>query len=136
VAGRVGPVEEDEVDVNVESVENISFDQANLYREEIFTDLRVGTIRQLTPVDSNGARDISRPVVFIGQTQVLSQMGSLPIQARIEARTLKEAMDAFPRAVKQAIDELVEEVNELRRQEMSRIVVPGADAASKILGGR
>ena len=59
-----------------------------LWLEEIFTDRRVGTIRRMTPVDGNGARDAAREILYIGETQVMSQMGALPINFALEAKTL------------------------------------------------
>src|ERR1044071_4071978 len=46
-------------------------DAAALYREEMFTDRKVGAIRRLTPVTSSGAPDSTRPVLFIGQAEIM-----------------------------------------------------------------
>jgi hypothetical protein len=119
---------------NLQALSEIKLDSQNLYREEVFTDLRVGSIKQLTPVTADGSRDLSRPMVFIGETQLMSQMGPLPVQAQIEADTLAAAIAGFPEAVQAAIEAMIDEVKELQRREMSRIVVPGAETASKILG--
>jgi hypothetical protein len=62
------------------AVSEISVDPDSLYREEIFTDLRVATIRRLTPVRPDGSEDTSRPVMFVGQTTLLSQAGPVPVQ--------------------------------------------------------
>ena len=112
----------------------IMLDDKNLFREEVFTDLRVGSIKQLTPVISDGSRDMGRPMTYIGETQLMSQMGPLPVQAPIEADNLKEAMERFPAAIQTAVEAMISEVKELQRKEMSRIVVPGAEATSKIIG--
>jgi hypothetical protein len=96
----------------------------DLWLEEIFTDRRVGTIRRMTPVDGNGAKDPSREIQFIGETQVMSQMGTLPINFILEAKTLEEAAKAFGPAAKAAIERAVKELQELRRQAASSIVVP------------
>lgn len=119
---------------NFQALSEIKLDSANLYREEVFTDLRVGSIKQLTPVTADGSRDLSRPMVFLGETQLMSQMGPLPVQAQIEADTLAGAIAGFPEAVQAAVEAMIDEVKELQRREMSRIVVPGAETASKILG--
>jgi hypothetical protein len=113
-------------------VGEISVDPDNLYREEIFTDLKVATIRRLTPVRSDGTEDTSRPVMFVGQTTLLSQAGPVPVQCPIEATSLQEAMEQFPAAVNQSVERMIEEARELQRQEASRIVVPGRDT----LGGK
>jgi hypothetical protein len=119
---------------NLQALSEIKLEKQNLYREEVFTDLRVGSIKQLTPVTADGSRDLTRPMVFLGETQLMSQMGPLPVQARIEADTLEAAIAGFPEAVQSAVEAMIEEVKELQRREMSRIVVPGAETSSKILG--
>ena len=112
----------------------IKLDAKSLYREEVFTDLRVGTLKQLTPVTSDGSRDIGRPMAYVGETQLMSQVGPLPVQAPIEADNLQQAMERFPAAVQRAVEAMIAEVKELQRKEMSRIVVPGAETTSKIVG--
>lgn len=112
----------------------IMLDDKNLFREEVFTDLRVGSIKQLTPVTSDGSRDIGRPMTYVGETQLMSQMGPLPVQAPIEAGNLQEAMERFPAAIQTAVEAMISEVKDLQRKEMSRIVVPGAETTSKIVG--
>jgi hypothetical protein len=112
----------------------IMLDDKNLFREEVFTDLRVGSIKQLTPVTSDGSRDMGRPMTYVGETQLMSQMGPLPVQAPIEADNLQEAMERFPAAIQTAVEAMINEVKELQRKEMSRIVVPGAETTSKIVG--
>ena len=114
-------------EVEQSPVLEISVDPDSLYREEIFTDLKVATIRRLTPVRSDGTEDTSRPVIFVGQTTLLSQAGPVPVQCPIEASTLAEAMERFPDAVSQAVERMIEEAREMQRQEASRIVVPGRD---------
>ena len=106
-------------------LDQIQVDQQNLYREESITDLRVATIRRLIPINTDGTDDTSRPTQYIGSTQIISQMGPLPISAPIEAASLREAIEKFPQAIKEAVDQMVEEAKEYRRQESSRIVVPG-----------
>ena len=77
----------------------ITVDQDNLYREDTFTDLKVASIRRLTPIRADGSDDTSRPVMFVGETTLMSQRGPLPINCPIEATTLEDAMNAFPQAV-------------------------------------
>jgi hypothetical protein len=50
--------------------------------------------------------------------------GPLPISFEIEAATLAEAVDKFGDAAKEAIERTVRELQELRRQQASSIVVP------------
>jgi hypothetical protein len=118
----------------MQALSEIKVDEKNLYREEVFTDLRVGSIKQLIPVTTDGSRDLTRPVMFLGETQLMSQMGPLPVQTRIEAESLEVALQRFPAAIQVAVEAMIDEVKEIQRKEMSRIVVPGAETASKILG--
>jgi hypothetical protein len=103
----------------------VKVDKSNLYREESFTDLKVATIRRLSPIKEDGSPDSSRPTLFTGETTLMSDRGPLPIQAPIEAKDLNEAMDRFPEAVQAAVERLIEQAKEMQRQQMSRIVVPG-----------
>ncbi|MEK6246114.1 MAG: hypothetical protein AABM33_16645 [Pseudomonadota bacterium] len=96
----------------------------DLWLEEIFTDRRVGTIRRMTPVDGTGARDAAREILYTGETQVMSQVGTLPINFVLEAKSLEDAATLFGGAAKAAIERTVKELQELRRQQASSIVVP------------
>ncbi len=96
----------------------------DLWLEEVFTDRRVGTIRRMTPVKGDGGRDAAREVTWIGETQVMTQVGTLPINFVLEAKTLEEAAQKFGPAAKAAIERAVKELQELRRQQASSIVVP------------
>ena len=62
----------------------------DLWLEEIFTDRRVGTLRRMTPVDGNGQKDPAREVQYVGEMQVMSNMGALPISFVIEAKSLED----------------------------------------------
>lgn len=107
---------------------DVRLDPAGLYREEIFTDRRAGTIRRLTPVTVDGATDPKRPVLFSGQTQLLTPAGVLPLVFEIEADTLEEALNKFPEGVNVALEQAIEEAREMRRESASRIVVPEVGA--------
>lgn len=110
-----------------------SVDKNNLYREETYTDLHAGTIKHFVPVKIDGSADLSRSAVYMGQTQIMSGSGPLPIQCMLEARTLEEAIAAFPAAVNKAVEELIEEAKRLQREAASRIVVPGQKDVNKII---
>ena len=108
-----------------------------LYREDIFTDQRVGTVRRMTPVKSDGSDDPSRPLIFVGQATVMTPMGSLPLSFELPAKTLAEAVSQFGPAAQHAIEDAARELQELRRQAASSIVIPEAGAASlKGMGGK
>ncbi len=108
-----------------------------LYREESFTDQRVGTVRRMSPVKPDGSDDPSRPFIFIGQATVMTPMGSLPLSFELPAKTLAEAVSLFGPAAQEAIEEAARELQELRRQASSSIVIPEGGAASlKGMGGK
>jgi len=113
----------------------IKMDSSTLYREEIYTDRKMGTIRVMTPVTDDGATDIERPVVYAGQTQIMTPMGTLPIAFEIDASSLTEAVSKFGEGAKQAIDQTMDELKELRRQAASQIVIPEAGGGMGGMGG-
>ena len=114
---------------------DIQVDRDALYREDMFTDRKAGTIRRLTPVDAQGEPDASRPVLYSGQTQLLTPGGVLPLSFDIDASSLSEAVDRFPVAVHAALEQAIEEAREYRRESSSRIVVPEIGAGGAIPGG-
>lgn len=101
-------------------------DPANLYREEIFTDRKMGTIRVMTPVTAAGMPDTARKTVYIGEAQLMTQMGALPLNFEVEAQSLSDAVTKYGPAVKQAFERAMQEIQEMRRQASSSIVLPGA----------
>lgn len=111
------------------------FDLNNLYREEVFTDQKVGTLRQLSPVKQDGSADTGRSVLYIGETSLLTPAGTLPVNFRVEAATLNDAFEKFTTAANQAIQETMDQLRELRRQAASSIVVPDMSKGGGGLGG-
>ena len=96
----------------------IRMDPDGLYREEVFTDRRVGTIQRLTRVDGDGNEIAGERPIFIGQTQLMTRAGPLPLNFEIPAATLSEAADKFGEGANQAI-------TQADRAEPSGRVVPG-----------
>lgn len=99
-------------------------DPATLYREEIITDRKVGTIRVLTPVKKDGTADASRAVIYFGEAQLLTSVGTLPINFELEAQSLEDAVSKFSAAAKDAVERTMKDLQEMRRQAASSIVVP------------
>jgi len=111
---------------------DFTVDQSNLYREAAITDLKVASIRQLIPVKADGSDDTSRSTIYVGSTQLMTPEGPLPLQARLAANNLSEAFAEFPKAMQQALSEMVENIKKMqqqqqqsRKREDSRIIVPG-----------
>jgi len=102
----------------------ITMDADDLYREDVFTDRRAGTLRRLTPVKPDGSDDPGRTVLYVGQAQLLTPVGALPISFEIEADSLEAALEKYGDAAQEAVDRAVQELQELRREAASSIVIP------------
>lgn len=111
---------------NPDTQNEIKMDETNLYREEMFTDNTVGTLRRLSPVTVSGDADPSRSEQYIGSTQVMTSAGPMPLSFEIEATNLAEAAAGFGTAAREAFEKTMEELKEMQRQQASSIVVPGA----------
>jgi hypothetical protein len=111
-------------DENTNELE-LKVDRKNLYREDNFTDLKVCSIRQLTPVNDDGSPDKSRKTIFVGQTTLMTRNGPLPLQAVIQAKELPQAFKRFPEAMQEAMERLIAEAKKQKQEEASRIIVPG-----------
>ena len=104
----------------------ISMDADALFREEVFTDRRVGTIQRLTPVDGDGEPVADARAVYVGQTQLMTPAGALPLSFELEAESLAEAAAKFAEGASTAMEEAVKRLEELRREQASSIIVPGS----------
>lgn len=111
----------------------LRMDATSLYREETFTDRRLGMIRVLTPVTKDGLADASRRVVYLGEAQLLTQVGALPLTFEIEAGSLGEATEKFAAGAKVAVERAVKEIQDMRREAASPIIIP--DRVPPGLGG-
>jgi hypothetical protein len=118
-----------------EQLPEIALDSNDLYLEEVFTDRRVGSLRRLTPVTKDGSPDPKRQTLFLGQAQLLTQMGALPINFEVEANSLEEAIAKFPDAAREGLEHTVEEIQEMRREAASSIVIPEPGAGGALGGG-
>ncbi len=103
-----------------------AMDPTQIYHEETFTDRRVGTIRRLTPVTADGGSDPTRTVMFVGQAQVMTPMGAVPISFELDSPTLDGAIAKFGEAAEQAVQQTMRELQELRREQASSLVIPDA----------
>src|SRR5207237_956639 len=90
----------------------------------IFTDRKVGTIRRLTPIKADGATDTARRVSYIGEAQIMTAVGALPLSFEIPAQSLEEAVAKFGPATKIAVENTMQELEKMRRQSASSIVLP------------
>ena len=106
-----------------------AMDAASLYREEIYTDRKIGTLRVLSPVRPDGAPDTLRRTVYQGEAQLMTNVGPLPISFDIDADSLADAVAKYADATKAGIERAMRELQEMRRQASSSIVLPPAGAA-------
>ena len=115
---------------------NAQMDVSALVREEVVTDRKIGSIRVLTPITVDGMRDMNREVIYLGETQIMTQMGPLPICFEIKAKTLAEAVNGYAEAAKAGVEETIAKIEAMRREAATKIVTPGdagfAATANKI----
>jgi hypothetical protein len=109
-------------------------DVNDLYREDMYSDRKVGTIRVLTPVKADGTPDPARATSYVGQAQIMTPAGALPLSFEIDAKTLAEACERFADGARVAFEETMRELQEMRRQQASSLVIPDAGTASAIAG--
>ena len=99
-------------------------DVATLYHEDTYTDRRIGTIRVLTPVTPEGTTDLTRKLLYVGETQLLTTGGLLPLVFEIDATSLGDAVSKFAAGAEAAIERTRHEIEQLRREAASQIIVP------------
>jgi hypothetical protein len=102
----------------------LRMDGTSLYREDTYTDRKIGTIRVLTPMTQDGTTDLSRKILYVGETQLLTTGGLLPLVFDIEASSLGEAVGQFAAGAEAAIERTRREIEQLRREAASQIIVP------------
>ena len=111
-------------------------DAASLYREEIYTDRIGATMRVLIPVTKDGAPDNSRPTLYLGEAQILTNMGPLPINFEIDANNLADAVAKYGDAAKAGVESAMRELQEMRRQASSSLVIPQGGVPNLSGGGK
>ena len=112
-----------------------TMDATDLYREEVITDRRVGTLRVLNPIKVDGSADTKRSTIYVGEAQIYTNMGALPLSFEIPAATLGDAVAGYAQAAKEAVDRAVRELEDMRRQAASSIVIPRGGAGGMPSGG-
>jgi len=111
---------------------NFNLDRSDLYLEETFTDLKVGSVKRFSPVKADGTPDKERRPIFVGQTSVYTPHGPLPIHSEIPAKDLPQAFKRFPEAMQASMETLMEEAKKMQEEKQppiiqgagSRIIVP------------
>ncbi|MCP4022315.1 MAG: cytoplasmic protein [Desulfobacteraceae bacterium] len=92
-------------------------DKAHLYREETITDLKLASIKKLTPILADGSEDNTRETIFLGASQLTTPQGVIPIQSRLKAKSLDQAMDIFPAAMEIKVQQVLKHFQQLKEQQ-------------------
>lgn len=108
-------------------------EKENLYQEEYFTDMKLATIRRLTPVNQDGTVDQTRSIVFVGQANLMSEAGPIPISTMISAQDLPEAIQNYPQAMNQAMEKIQEEIRKYQQENQSSIASAESQRDSRII---
>jgi hypothetical protein len=121
-----------------QTMEQIQFsiDKQNLYREEYFTDMKLATVRRLTPVKPDGSEDKSRKTLFVGQANLMSEAGPIPISTMISAKDLQQAFKKYPEAMLEAMEQLKQEMIKYQQEQESPIISQGKKDSRIIIPGR
>lgn len=118
--------------MNKPNLPDIQMSTADLCREDTFTDNRIGAIKRLTPVNTDGSDDPSRPVEYFGSTQIMTPAGALPLNFELPNESLAAAIAGFGAAAQDAVERTMQELKEMQREAASQIVIPKAGD----MGGR
>lgn len=121
--------------VDESQLPDMSMAAGEMYQEEVFTDRTAGSIRRLTPVTAAGERDDSRDVLYLGETQLMTQAGALPLNFEIPAQSLDEAVGKFGEHADAALKQTLERLEEMRREQASGLYVPGQGGGGMPGGG-
>jgi hypothetical protein len=118
-----------------QATEQIEFkiDKQNLYKEEYFTDMKMATVRRLIPVKPDGSEDKSRNTLFVGQANLMSEAGPIPISTMISAKDLQQAFKKYPEAMLEAMERLNQEMMKYRQEQESSIIAQGQTKDSRII---
>jgi hypothetical protein len=108
--------------------DELRMDPASLYREEVFTDRKLGGIRVLTPVKPDGSMDLGRTILYLGDAQIMTPAGVLPLSFEIDATSLADAVEKFAAAAEVGFEQALKQLQEMRREAASSIVIPNPGA--------
>lgn len=116
-------------------LDSVEFDASNLWREEVYTDRKTGSIRVSIPVTVSGEDDATRAAEYHVQSTIMTGAGPLPVEGQVEGATcLQDAIDNFGPTTKQAVEDMIQRAQEMQREQASQIVTPG-QAMGGGLGG-
>ena len=118
------------------TADELKMDASSLFREEVVTDRKVGTIRILIPIKPDGTEDNDRKRIHVGETQIMTQMGALPLAFQLECETLAEAVEKFSEGAQVAVERAMSELQKMRQEATSPIVLPDGMPPGLAAGGK
>jgi len=83
--------------------------------------------RRFAPILRRDSRELFVPIrqeAYVGETQLMTPVGALPLAFEIEADSLGQASQKFSEVAAVAVERAVRELQEMRRQQSSSIVIP------------
>ena len=63
-------------------------------------------------------------MIYVGETQLMTPVGAMPLAFEVEGESLGQAAEKFAEAAAVAVERAVKELQEMRRQQSSSIVIP------------
>ena len=118
------------------TADELKMDTSTLFREEVVTDRKVGTIRILIPIKPDSTEDNDRKRIHVGETQIMTQMGALPLAFQLECETLAEAVEKFSEGAQVAVERAMGELQKMRQEATSSIVLPDGMPPGLAAGGK
>ena len=113
-----------------------AMDAKSLYREEIYTDRKMGTLRVMLPVTASGEPDSGAPDALPRRSAADDQHGPAADQLRHRGGARSPTRSrSYGEAAKVGVEQALRELQEMRRQASSSLVIPPAGAASALTGG-
>ena len=113
----------------------VALNREELFKEESYTDRKVGTIKKLIPIKDDESIDESRSTIYIGQTQMMTPMGALPLNFEIQAENLSDAITQFSIEAQKSVEETLAEIQRIQREQASSIVIPGQGQSPQAMPG-
>lgn len=110
-----------------EEVKVNPIDSKELWRAEVYTDRKNGTINVMLPVDVYGQRDLTRKPIYQSVVGVNVGRGQEQLGFVIEAVTLREAVDGWESAAILAIRGAIQEAE--RMAFANKLAMPSGMAA-------
>lgn len=107
------------------------FRRDGLYMVEEITDFEAGTIKVMTPITINRARDAERPLRFMSSVNAAFRGRPMTVVFEIKADNLEECLSLYRHAAVRAAQEEVEKMEDQMRR--SRILHADPFATPKIV---